>query len=82
MKRLSETYIVFVNEIVVYFSTSFLNVFNDIDDVNIIEPFDFVLYLNDERRRDGLLELFLNDGLNGFVGLKSSSRLIVIRFAL
>ena len=56
--------------------------FNDIDDVNIIEPFDFVLYLNDERRRDGLLELFLNDGLNGFVGLKSSSRLIVIRFAL
>ena len=52
----------------------------DIDDVDIIEPCDFVLYFDDERRWDDLLELVFDDGLDGFVGSKSSSRLIVFRF--
>ena len=41
-----------------------------INDVDIIEPRDFVLYFDDERWQDGLLDLIFNDGLDGFVGSK------------
>ena len=81
VKGFSEPYIVFVDGVVLYFPTSFLNVVMDIDDVDIIEPCDFVLYFDDERRWDGLLELVFDYGLNSFVGSKSSPRLIVFRFA-
>ena len=52
----------------------------DINDVNIFEPRDFVLYFNDEVWRYGLLELIFYDGLDGFVGSKIPSRLIMFRF--
>ena len=81
VKGLSEPYIVFVDEVVVYFPTSLLNVVKDIDDVDIIDPCDFVLYFDNEIRQDGFLELVFDDGLDGFVGSKISSRLIVFRFA-
>ena len=42
--------------------------FEDIDDVDIAEPRDFVLYFNDEGCRDGLLGLIFYDGLDIFVG--------------
>ena len=54
--------------------------FEDIDDVDIVEPCGFVLYFGDERWRYGLLELIFNDVLDGFVGPKSPSRLIMFRF--
>ena len=70
VKGFSEPYIVFVDEVVVYFTTLLLNVVKDIENVDIIEPCDFVLYFDGERRWDGLLELVFDDGLDGFVGRK------------
>ena len=54
--------------------------FEDIDDVDIVEPCGFVLYFDDERWPDGLLELIFYDGLDGFVGSKIPSRLLMLRF--
>ena len=80
VKGLSETSIVFVDEVVVDFPTSLLNVVKDVDDVDIIKPCYFVLYFDDARRWDGLFELGFDDGLDGFVGSKSASSLIVFSF--
>ena len=52
----SEPYIVFVDEDVVDSTLSLLNVVKDIYDVDIIKPIHFVLYFDDERQWDGLLE--------------------------
>ena len=57
-----------------------MNVIEDINDVDIIELCDFILYFDDERWWDGLLEMIFDDGLDDFVGSKISSRLIVFRF--
>ena len=54
----------------------------DINNFDIIEPCDFVLYFDDERWWDGLIEIVFDDGLDELFGSKISSRLIVFRFTL
>ena len=53
---------------------------DDIDYVDIVDPCDFILYFDDEIRRDGLLKFIFYDGLDCFIGSKISSRLILFFF--
>ena len=43
----------------------------DIDDVDTVEPRDFVLYFDDERWRDGLLELIFMMNLTALLVRKA-----------